>query len=182
MEAGLGGILQTDRVTIGNWSKCEAPSCKYSPLNTEQQPLLQTTSHQITQLTTSTGIRYLSLFVAHCTARPVSDFGSDLQRLLAKIPEWSANAPVSAPQQAHTATDAIQLQKLPEVPTAAAPASSDELEAPQPEEAPHQDEAVRPKAVCIATPSTLHFLQALECLEAGAHVLCEKPLVGWIIN
>lgn len=34
-----------------------------------------------------------------------------------------------------------------------------------------------PDAVCIATPSTLHFLQALECLEAGAHVLCEKPLV-----
>ncbi len=35
----------------------------------------------------------------------------------------------------------------------------------------------QPEAVCIATPSTLHFLQALECLEAGAHVLCEKPLV-----
>ena len=35
----------------------------------------------------------------------------------------------------------------------------------------------QPEAVCVATPSTLHFLQALECLEAGAHVLCEKPLV-----
>ncbi|RYG60512.1 Gfo/Idh/MocA family oxidoreductase, partial [bacterium] len=35
----------------------------------------------------------------------------------------------------------------------------------------------QPEAVCVATPSTLHFLQSLECLEAGAHVLCEKPLV-----
>lgn len=35
----------------------------------------------------------------------------------------------------------------------------------------------QPDAVCIATPSTLHFAQALECLEAGVHVLCEKPLV-----
>lgn len=35
----------------------------------------------------------------------------------------------------------------------------------------------QPDAVCVATPSTLHFLQTLECLEAGAHVLCEKPLV-----
>ncbi len=35
----------------------------------------------------------------------------------------------------------------------------------------------RPDVVCVATPSTDHFVQALECLEAGAHVLCEKPLV-----
>ncbi|PQV65070.1 putative dehydrogenase [Abditibacterium utsteinense] len=35
----------------------------------------------------------------------------------------------------------------------------------------------QPEAVCIATPSTLHFGLALECLEAGVHVLCEKPLV-----
>jgi len=34
-----------------------------------------------------------------------------------------------------------------------------------------------PQAVCIATPPALHFGQALSCLEAGAHVLCEKPLV-----
>jgi len=34
-----------------------------------------------------------------------------------------------------------------------------------------------PDAVCISTPSTLHFVQALQCLEAGVHVLCEKPLV-----
>jgi len=34
-----------------------------------------------------------------------------------------------------------------------------------------------PQAVCIATPPALHFGQALACLEAGAHVLCEKPLV-----
>lgn len=36
---------------------------------------------------------------------------------------------------------------------------------------------VKPDAACIATPSGAHFLQSLECLEAGAHVLCEKPLV-----
>lgn len=36
---------------------------------------------------------------------------------------------------------------------------------------------MRPDAVCVSTPSTLHFLQSLECLEAGAHILCEKPLV-----
>lgn len=78
---------------------------------------------------------------------------TDLQRLLAKIPEWSANAPVSAAHQAHTATDAIQLEKFPEVPTADAPASSDDVEAPQPEdEAPRPDEVVRPKAVCIDLP------------------------------
>lgn len=35
----------------------------------------------------------------------------------------------------------------------------------------------QPDAVCVSTPSTLHFVQALECLEADAHVLCEKPLV-----
>ena len=35
----------------------------------------------------------------------------------------------------------------------------------------------QPDAVCISTPGELHFLQSLECLEAGAHVLCEKPLV-----
>lgn len=35
----------------------------------------------------------------------------------------------------------------------------------------------QPQAVCIASPPALHFGQALSCLEAGAHVLCEKPLV-----
>jgi predicted dehydrogenase len=35
----------------------------------------------------------------------------------------------------------------------------------------------KPNAVCVATPSILHFVQSLECLEADAHVLCEKPLV-----
>lgn len=68
---------------------------------------------------------------------------TDLQRLLAKIPEWSADAQVSAAQQEHAATD----------PTAAAPASSDEIQAPPPaDEAPHPDEVVRPKAVCIDLP------------------------------
>ena len=36
----------------------------------------------------------------------------------------------------------------------------------------------RPDAVCISTPPQLHFEQATQCLEAGLHVLCEKPLVG----
>jgi len=36
----------------------------------------------------------------------------------------------------------------------------------------------KPDAVCIATPPALHYLQTLQCLEAGVHVLCEKPLVG----
>ncbi len=34
-----------------------------------------------------------------------------------------------------------------------------------------------PQAVCVASPPALHFAQAQACLEAGAHVLCEKPLV-----
>lgn len=31
--------------------------------------------------------------------------------------------------------------------------------------------------VVIATPHTLHFEQIMGCLEAGVHVLCEKPMV-----
>jgi len=33
-----------------------------------------------------------------------------------------------------------------------------------------------PQAVFICTPSSLHIPQAIEALEGGAHVLCEKPL------
>jgi predicted dehydrogenase len=36
----------------------------------------------------------------------------------------------------------------------------------------------QPDAVCISSPPHLHYEQALQCLDAGAHVLCEKPLVG----
>lgn len=36
----------------------------------------------------------------------------------------------------------------------------------------------KPNAVCIATPPALHGSQTLQCLDAGVHVLCEKPLVG----
>jgi predicted dehydrogenase len=38
-------------------------------------------------------------------------------------------------------------------------------------------ESIRPDAVLISTPHTLHYRQIVDSLEAGAHVLCEKPLV-----
>ena len=38
------------------------------------------------------------------------------------------------------------------------------------------DEA-RPSIVCISSPPPAHFAQTLACLQSGAHVLCEKPLV-----
>jgi predicted dehydrogenase len=37
--------------------------------------------------------------------------------------------------------------------------------------------ATRPDAVVIATPHTLHYGQACEALDAGCHVLVEKPMV-----
>jgi predicted dehydrogenase len=36
----------------------------------------------------------------------------------------------------------------------------------------------QPDIVCISNPPKLHCEQAVMSLEAGAHVLCEKPLVG----
>jgi len=36
--------------------------------------------------------------------------------------------------------------------------------------------AVELDAVIISTPHTLHYQQVIDCLDAGAHVLCEKPL------
>ena len=38
-------------------------------------------------------------------------------------------------------------------------------------------ESEKPDIVCVATPPPLHFGHVLQALEAGAHVLCEKPLV-----
>ena len=38
-------------------------------------------------------------------------------------------------------------------------------------------EVEHPDIVCVATPPALHFGHVLQSLEAGAHVLCEKPLV-----
>ena len=38
-------------------------------------------------------------------------------------------------------------------------------------------ETEKPDIVCVATPPALHFGHVLQSLEAGAHVLCEKPLV-----
>ncbi len=35
----------------------------------------------------------------------------------------------------------------------------------------------QPDAVVISTPHTLHYQQIIDSLEAGCHVLCEKPLV-----
>jgi len=37
--------------------------------------------------------------------------------------------------------------------------------------------AEKPDAVCVSSPPPLHFEQTMDCLAAGAHVLCEKPLV-----
>jgi predicted dehydrogenase len=39
-------------------------------------------------------------------------------------------------------------------------------------------EREQPDLVCVATPPALHTEQAIQCLEAGAWVLCEKPLCG----
>ncbi len=36
---------------------------------------------------------------------------------------------------------------------------------------------ITPDIVCISSPPSLHYEQALQCFAAGAHVLCEKPLV-----
>lgn len=36
----------------------------------------------------------------------------------------------------------------------------------------------KPDAVCVSSPPHLHFQHVMESLENGAHVLCEKPLVG----
>jgi predicted dehydrogenase len=38
-------------------------------------------------------------------------------------------------------------------------------------------EEVRPEAVVVSTPHTLHFRHALDALRAGAHVMVEKPMV-----
>ena len=35
----------------------------------------------------------------------------------------------------------------------------------------------RPTAVVICTPHTLHYEQAMQALDAGCHVLMEKPMV-----
>ena len=39
-------------------------------------------------------------------------------------------------------------------------------------------EAVKPDAVLICSPHTPHFPQAMDCLDAGCHVLLEKPMVN----
>ena len=35
---------------------------------------------------------------------------------------------------------------------------------------------IEPRAVVISTPHTLHFEQIMAALDAGCHVLCEKPM------
>ena len=37
--------------------------------------------------------------------------------------------------------------------------------------------AEQPDAVCVSCPPPLHYNYVMQCLAAGAHVLCEKPLV-----
>ena len=43
-------------------------------------------------------------------------------------------------------------------------------------------ETVKPDAVVICTPHTLHFRQAMDSLDAGAHVLIEKPMVNRVAD
>jgi predicted dehydrogenase len=38
-------------------------------------------------------------------------------------------------------------------------------------------EEAKPDIVCVSSPSQGHFAQVMACLQSGAHVLCEKPLV-----
>jgi len=53
---------------------------------------------------------------------------------------------------------------------------------------PHYDdyrlmlEKEKPDAVVICTPHTLHFQQAIDSLDAGAHVLLEKPMVNRVVD
>src|SRR5689334_6779065 len=35
--------------------------------------------------------------------------------------------------------------------------------------------ACTPDVVSVASPNNLHYLHVMECLDAGCHVLCEKP-------
>ncbi len=48
VTGGVGVILQTVRVTIVNWSKCEAPCGKHSQVDTQQAPMLRYSPHPIT--------------------------------------------------------------------------------------------------------------------------------------
>lgn len=43
-------------------------------------------------------------------------------------------------------------------------------------------ETVKPDAVVICTPHTQHFQQAMDSLDAGAHVLLEKPMVNRVVE
>lgn len=53
------------------------------------------------------------------------------------------------------------------------------LDSPPPkfETAAEMYEKTRPDAVVIATPHTMHYAHACEALDAGCHVLMEKPMV-----
>jgi len=48
----------------------------------------------------------------------------------------------------------------------------------------HEDmlEKVHPDAVVISTPHSLHYSQARDSLQGGAHVLLEKPMTGSVDN
>jgi predicted dehydrogenase len=43
-------------------------------------------------------------------------------------------------------------------------------------------EKIKPDAVVICTPHTLHFQQAVDSLDAGSHVLLEKPMVNRVVE
>lgn len=42
--------------------------------------------------------------------------------------------------------------------------------------------STRPEVVIVATPPALHAMHAIACLDAGAHVICEKPLAASLIE
>ena len=42
--------------------------------------------------------------------------------------------------------------------------------------------ASKPDAVVLCTPHTLHAQQAIAALDAGVHVLCEKPMAATCVG
>lgn len=88
-----------------------------------------------------------------------------------------------------------RLSKLPEVQIVAlADTSAESIERTKSRNAEHTADAktyedytqlldeTKPDAVVICTPHTQHFKQAMDSLDAGAHVLIEKPMVNRVVD